>query len=152
MLNTHLKDWCWSSNTLATWFEQPTHWKGPWRGARLKAEGEGDDRGRGGWMASPTQWTWTWAASRDGEGHRAWCATDHGVTKTQTRLGNWTTKWMCSKWMNLLHEFCSHISAHFVCVKTNGIFSFWKKAPLPCARHWPFIFKIRSKKQSAIGV
>ena len=22
--------------------------------------GEGDDRGRGGWMASPTQWTWVW--------------------------------------------------------------------------------------------
>ena len=24
---------------------------------RLKAGGEGDDRGRDGWMASPTQWT-----------------------------------------------------------------------------------------------
>ena len=26
------KDWCWSwsSNSLATWFEQPTHWKIPW--------------------------------------------------------------------------------------------------------------------------
>ena len=23
----HWKDWCWSSNTLATWFEEPTHWK-----------------------------------------------------------------------------------------------------------------------------
>ena len=28
-LNIHWKDWCWSwsSNTLATWCEEPTHWK-----------------------------------------------------------------------------------------------------------------------------
>ena len=30
---------------------------------RLKAGGEGDDRGWDGWMASLTQWTWTWANS-----------------------------------------------------------------------------------------
>ena len=23
-------DWCWSSNTLATWCKEPTHWKRPW--------------------------------------------------------------------------------------------------------------------------
>ena len=34
----------------------PTHWKRPWCLERLKAEGEGDDRGWDGWMASPTQW------------------------------------------------------------------------------------------------
>ena len=32
---------------------------------RLKAGGEGDDRGQNGWMAKPaTQWTWVWANSR----------------------------------------------------------------------------------------
>ena len=30
---------------------------------RLRAGGEGDDRGWDGWMASPTQWTWIWASS-----------------------------------------------------------------------------------------
>ena len=30
---------------------------------RLKAGGEGDDRGRDGWMASRTWWTWIWAIS-----------------------------------------------------------------------------------------
>ena len=25
VLNTHWKDWCWSSNTLATWCEEPIH-------------------------------------------------------------------------------------------------------------------------------
>ena len=45
-------------NTLATWWEELTHWKRPWCWERLKAGGEGDDRGWDGWMASPTQWTW----------------------------------------------------------------------------------------------
>ena len=31
---------------------------------RLKAGGEGDNRGQDGWMAPPTQWTWIWASSR----------------------------------------------------------------------------------------
>jgi len=39
------KDWCWHSNTLATWCKELTHWKRPWCWARLKAGGEGDDRG-----------------------------------------------------------------------------------------------------------
>ena len=29
----------------------------------LEAEGEGDDRGWDGWMASPTRWTWVWVNS-----------------------------------------------------------------------------------------
>ena len=58
-----LKDWCWSwsSSTLATWYEEPTHWKRPWCWEGLKAGGEGDDRGWDGWMTTPTQWTWVWA-------------------------------------------------------------------------------------------
>ena len=45
----------WSSNILATWWEELTHWKRPWCWERLKAGGEGDDRGWDGWMASLTQ-------------------------------------------------------------------------------------------------
>ena len=33
-------------------------WKKPWYCTRLRAGGEGDDRGWDGWMASPTRWTW----------------------------------------------------------------------------------------------
>ena len=38
----HWKDWCWSwsSNTLATWCEESTHWKIPWCWERLRTEGE----------------------------------------------------------------------------------------------------------------
>ena len=54
------KDWCWSwnSNTLATWCEELTHLRRPWCWERLRAGGEGEDRGWDGWMASPTRWTW----------------------------------------------------------------------------------------------
>ena len=61
----HWKDrcWSWNSNTLATWCEELIHWKRPWCWERLKAGGEGDDRGWDGWMASPTWWTWVWVSS-----------------------------------------------------------------------------------------
>ena len=55
-------------------------------------EGEGDDRGWDGWMASPIQWTWVWANSR-----REWrqgslaCYSpwDHKESDTSEWL-NWT--------------------------------------------------------------
>ena len=60
-----IEDWCWSwnSNTLATWCEELTPLKRPWCWERLRAGGEGDDRGWDGWMASPTEWTWVWVDS-----------------------------------------------------------------------------------------
>ena len=65
VLNIHSKDWGWSSNsnTLATWWEELTHWKRPWCWERLKAGGERDNKGWDGWMASPTQQTWVWTNS-----------------------------------------------------------------------------------------
>ena len=59
-----LKDWCWSSSTLATWCKELTDWKRPWCWERLKAGGEWDKIGWDGWMASSIQWTWVWANSR----------------------------------------------------------------------------------------
>ena len=55
--------WNWSSNTLATWCEKLTHWKISWFWERLRAGGEGANRGWDGWMVSPIQWTWVWANS-----------------------------------------------------------------------------------------
>ena len=63
VLNSYWKNWCWNSNTLATWWEELTHWKRPWCWERLKVRGEGDNGGGDGWMASPAQWTWIWASS-----------------------------------------------------------------------------------------
>ena len=55
--------WSWSFNPLATWCKELIHWKRLWCWERLKAGGEGDDRGWDGWMASLTGWTWVWASS-----------------------------------------------------------------------------------------
>ena len=35
----------------------------PWFWERLRAGGEGDDRGWDGWMTSLTRWTWVWVSS-----------------------------------------------------------------------------------------
>ena len=55
--NQSWKDWCWNSNTLATWCGELTYFKRPWCWERLRTGGEGDDRGYV-WTASLTQWTW----------------------------------------------------------------------------------------------
>ena len=61
-----------------------------WCWERLKAGGEGEDRGWDGWMASPTRWTWVWANSGSWwwTGSLACCI--HGVTKSWTWLSDWT--------------------------------------------------------------
>ena len=77
---------------LVTWCEELTHWKRPWCWERLKAGKEGDDRGWDDWMASLTQWTWVWVNSRSWwwMGREAWHAAVPGVTKSRTRLSDWT--------------------------------------------------------------
>ena len=53
--------------TPILWPSDAKNWltvKRLWCWERLKAGGEGDDRGWDGWMASLTQWTWVWVISR----------------------------------------------------------------------------------------
>ena len=53
------------AGTLILWPPDGKNWFiwRPWCWERLKAGGEGDDRGWDGWMASTTQWTWVWVNS-----------------------------------------------------------------------------------------
>ena len=69
---------------LATWCEKLTHLKRPWCWERLKAGGEGDDRGWDSWMASPTLWTY-WLYEREFE----WAP--------RVGEGQWSLAW-CSPW------------------------------------------------------
>ena len=95
VLNSHWKDWCcsWNSNTMATWGKELTHLKRPWSWERLRAGGEGDDRGWDGWMASLTQWTWVWVG--DGQGSLACCSPwGHKVGHDWVTVLNW------SMWQN----------------------------------------------------
>ena len=62
----------------------------PWCWERLKAGGEGDDRGWDGWMASLTWWTWIWASSG-----RWWWTGKLGVLQSlgwQRVKHNWITE------------------------------------------------------------
>ena len=64
--------------------------EGPWCWARLKAEGEEDDRGSDGYMASLTQWTWICANSRRQwrRGNPSVLHAVHGVAESQTWLSD----------------------------------------------------------------
>ena len=69
-----------------------THWKRPWCWDRLKAGGEGDDRGWDGWMASPTWWMWVWASSMSwcGQGGLVCCSPWGHKESGTTEWVNWT--------------------------------------------------------------
>ena len=104
-LNIHWKDWCRSSDTLATFCEEPIHWKRPWCWERLRAGGEGDSRGWDGWMASPIPWTGVWTTLGDGEGQRSlacchpWGRKESDMTEqlnNNSRMNNVPQSRMCS--------------------------------------------------------
>ena len=72
------------------WPPDVKNWKRPWCWERLKAGGEGDDRGWDGWKASLTRWTWVWVSSGSW-----WRTGKPGVLQSMgsqswTRLNNWT--------------------------------------------------------------
>ena len=98
----HWKDWCWCSNTLTTWCEEPIHWKSPWSWERLRARGERGNREWDVWLASLTEWIWVWGMlklmnlsklCKTVKYREARHASEHGVVKSQTRLRGWTTTW-----------------------------------------------------------
>ena len=91
----------WSSSTLATWCEEPTHWRRPWGWERLRAGGELEHRRWDGWMASLTQRTWVWVDSRSWwwTGRPGMLCVVHEVAKSWTRLSNWTEV----NWMDLVY-------------------------------------------------
>ena len=115
----HWKDWCWSwnSNTLATFCEELTHWKRPWCWERLKAGGEGDDRGWDGWVASLTRWTWVWVGSG------SWWWTGKPGLDCRLRL-DWVTELNWSQSMRKLIQF---LSMCWPCTVLNIPFCNWSQ-------------------------
>ena len=63
-------------------------WKDPDCWERLRAGGEGDDRGWDGWMASLTQWTCVWISSRSWW----WIERPNNVHGLQRVRHNWATE------------------------------------------------------------
>ena len=64
--------------------------KRPWSWKRLRAGGEGDDRGWDGWMVSPIQDISLSKLQETVKDREAWCAVVHGVTKSWMWLSNST--------------------------------------------------------------
>ena len=101
--------------------------KDPDVGRDWGAGGEGDNRGWGGWMASPTRCTWVWVNSGSW-----WCTGRPGVlwfmgSQNRTWLSDWTdwTDWtdhnldykdLCQKVMSLLFNTLSRfvIASHLL--------------------------------------
>ena len=107
VLNIHWKDrcWSWSSNTLATWCEELTHWKRPWCWERLNAGGKGDNRdemfGRHQWLDGRE----IEQASGDGDGQGSLVCFSPWVTKSGTQLSD------CEQlWLSLSRLLSSHSS------------------------------------------
>ena len=55
--------WFYKYEAPILWSLDAALWKRPWCWERLRAGGEGDDRGWDGWMASSTRWTRVWVDS-----------------------------------------------------------------------------------------
>ena len=100
---------------FGTWCKEMIHWKRPWCWERLKAGGEGDDRGWGGWMASPTQWTWVWVDSRNW-----WWTGRAGMLQSMgsQRVGydwvtelelNWRRLWDSRSWERIFFSFSLYL-------------------------------------------
>ena len=80
----------------------------PWCWERLTLWGEGDDRGRDGWMVSLTQWTWVWVISGSW-----WWTARPGVLKSiglQRVRHTWATE---LNWIGSLHV-CEWKSLNYV--------------------------------------
>ena len=147
-LNFHWKYWCWtwSSNTLATWCKEPTHWKKPWCWERLRAGRGGRNRCWDGWMASLTQLTKVWASSR-----RQWSLVCCCSWSWRVRH-DWTTtmKSQC-KTENIIsitivtHPFMAKnskayvLTGQYICCPLWG----WRTAQMECLEEWPYWLKLQ---------
>ena len=91
---------------------------------KLKAGGEGDDKGWDGWMASPTQWAWAWVNSG------SWWQTGRpGMLPSMgsQRVGHdWSTELN-----NLLSDCFVHLNSTSLYFTIKSLPSV-SEAPVPC--------------------
>ena len=82
-----------------------------WCWERLKAGGEGDDRGWDVWMASRTRWIWIWV------NFGSWCWTGRpGVLRFKGR-------------QRVRHDWATELKKHLFCSAFNFGIIYYKKEP-----------------------
>ena len=109
-LTIHWKDWCWSwsSNTLATWCEEVTHWIKPGKDRRQE-----EKRMTGNEMVGWYHWLnghECEQAPGEGEGQGSLVCYSLWVTKSQTWLSDWTELLPTCPYIFLLLFIFKHIS------------------------------------------
>ena len=104
---------------MAIWCEELTHLKRPWCWQRLKAGGEGDNRGWNGWIASPTQWTRVWINSR------SWCWS--GRPCMLQSMGSQRVE---HKWVTKLNWMVNHVVHFFSYSCLLFVYFIWKNVYL----------------------
>ena len=114
VLGVHWKGWCWSwnSSTLATWYEELTHWKRPWCWERLKAGKKGTTEDEMvGWHHRLNGHEFDQAPGvGDGQGSLACCSPWSLKELDMTEQLNWTE--ICLFWR--FHIMESHTTQPFV--------------------------------------
>ena len=85
-----LEDWCWSSNTLATWSKSPLIGKDPEAGKDWRQEEKKTTENEmAGWYL--TERTWVWASSRRQQRTGKPGVLQSMGLQSQTWLSDWTT-------------------------------------------------------------
>ena len=112
-----------NSNILATWCEEPTHWKRPWCLERLQAGREGDDRGWNGWIASKTQWIWVWVNQGDGKGQGS-LSSVQSCSRVQLFVTPWTGACQASLFITNTQSLLKLMSIESVMPSNHLIFCF----------------------------
>ena len=126
----------WLNKWLATWCKELTHLKRPWCWERLRAGGEGDDRGWDDWMASLIQWTWVW-----GDSGSWWWTGRPGVLRfmgSQRVRHNWATELNWNKWWWILRVEYYPLTKKLHCSHSFiwQIFIECLQCGQHCSRHW----------------
>ena len=108
-------------HTLATWCQEPTHWKGPWCWERLKAGGEGDEIGWDGCMASPSidmSLSKFWEVIKD---RKAWHAAVHGIAKSWTDLNKKNYVFLVAWFSNFTFYFLKYFLHVYILCMINWL-------------------------------
>ena len=97
------------AETPLLWPPDAKNWlmKRPWCWERLKAGGEGDNRGWDGWMASLTWWTWIWVSSGSW-----WWTGKPGMLQSMRsqRVGHdWATE---LNWWSIIYKILNYYVVH----------------------------------------